>query len=69
MFRAMKVRHQEVSCRIQALRYRCADKSLARPTVFARVIGALFFLAAEKSGCVKYADFFFLGLDLGFILV
>jgi hypothetical protein len=29
-------------------------------TVFARVICALFFpiLAAEKSGCVKYADFF-----------
>ena len=30
-------------------------------TVFARVICALFFsiLAAEKSGCVKYAIFFF----------
>jgi hypothetical protein len=30
-------------------------------TVFARVICALFFsvLAAEKSGCVKCADFFF----------
>jgi len=29
--------------------------------VFARVICALFFsiLAAEKSGCVKYADFIF----------
>jgi len=28
-------------------------------TVFARVICALFsILAAEKSGCVKYADFF-----------
>ena len=27
-------------------------------------------LVAEKSGCVKYADFFFRGgLDLGFILV
>jgi hypothetical protein len=26
-------------------------------------------LAVEKSGCVKYADFFFGGLDLGFILV
>ena len=26
-------------------------------------------LAAEKSGCVKYADFFCGGLDLGFILV
>jgi hypothetical protein len=27
-------------------------------------------LAAEKSGCVKYADFFLcVGLDLGFILV
>ena len=40
-------------------------------TVFARVICALFFsiLAAEKSGCVKYADFFCGGLDLGFILV
>ena len=43
-------------------------------TVFARVICALFFfpiLAAEKSGCVKYADFFFFcgGLDLGFIIV
>ena len=39
-------------------------------TVFARVIWALFFsiLAAEKSGCVKYADFFCGGLDLGFIL-
>ena len=41
-------------------------------TVFARVICALFFsiLAAEKSWCVKYADFFFCGgLDLCFILV
>ena len=41
-------------------------------TVFARVICALFFsiLAAEISGCVKYADFFLCGdLDLGFILV
>ena len=40
-------------------------------TLFARVICALFFsiLAAEKSGCVKYADFFCGGLDLGFILV
>ena len=30
-------------------------------TVFARVICALFFsiLAAEKLGCVKYADIFF----------
>jgi len=26
-------------------------------------------LAAEKSGCVKYADFFCGGLDVGFILV
>jgi hypothetical protein len=26
-------------------------------------------LTAEKSGCVKYADFFCGGLDLGFILV
>jgi hypothetical protein len=35
-------------------------------------ISTLFFsiLAAEKSGCVKYADFFFFGgFDLGFILV
>jgi hypothetical protein len=41
-------------------------------TVFDRVICALFFsiLAAEKSGCIKYDDFFFGGgLDLGFILV
>ena len=40
-------------------------------TVFARVICALFFsiLAAEKSKCVKYVDFFCAGLDLGFILV
>ena len=32
----------------------------AEITVFARVIWALFFsiLTAEKSGCVKYADFF-----------
>ena len=32
-----------------------------RYTLFARVICALFFsiLAAEKSGCVKHADFFF----------
>jgi len=38
--------------------------------VFAGVICALFsILAAEKSGCVKYADFFCGGLDLGFILV
>ena len=35
-------------------------RSLCTDTVFARVICALFFsiLAAEKSGCVKYADFF-----------
>jgi hypothetical protein len=39
-------------------------------TVFARVICALFFvLTAEKSVCIKYADFFCGGLDLGFILV
>ena len=41
-------------------------------TVFARVICALFFfsiLAAEKSGCVEYADFFCGGLDLGFIII
>jgi hypothetical protein len=40
-------------------------------TVFSRVICALFFpvLAAEKSGCVKYADFFCGVLNLGFILV
>jgi hypothetical protein len=50
--------------------------NLRRPTtvvntVFARVICALFFsiLATEKSGCVKYADFFCGGLDLGVILV
>ena len=44
---------------------------IQRITVFARVIWAIFFpiLAAEKSGCVKYADFFCGGLDLGFILV
>ena len=38
--------------------------------LFARVICALFFpiLAAKKSGCVKYADFFCGCLDLGFIL-
>ena len=48
------------------------DLYTTKNTVFARVICALFFsiLAAEKSGCVKYADFFFCGgLDLGFILV
>jgi hypothetical protein len=40
-------------------------------TVFTRIICVLFFpsLAAEKSGCVKYTDFFCGGLDLGFILV
>jgi hypothetical protein len=39
-------------------------------TVFTRVICSLFSsLAAEKSGCIKYADFFCEGLDLGFILV
>ena len=45
--------------------------AVAVRTVFARVICALFvsILAAEKSGCVKYADFFGGGLDLGFILV
>jgi len=38
-------------------------------TVLAGVICALFFiLAAEKSGCVKYVDFYCGGLDLGFIL-
>jgi hypothetical protein len=38
-----------------------AAGELARYTVFASIICALFFsiLAAEKSGCVKYADFFF----------
>ena len=35
-------------------------------TVFAHFFSIL---AAEKSGCVKYADFFCGGLDLGFILV
>jgi hypothetical protein len=35
-------------------------------TAFSLVICALFFiLTTEKSGCVKYADFFFGGLDLG----
>jgi len=41
-------------------------------TIFACVICAIFFsiLTAEKSECIKYADFFFCGgLDLGFILV
>jgi hypothetical protein len=39
-------------------------------TVFTRVICALFSsLDAEKSVCVKYADFFCGGHDLGFILV
>jgi hypothetical protein len=39
-------------------------------TVFTGVICALFSsLAAEKSGCVKYVDFFCEGLGLGFILV
>jgi hypothetical protein len=40
-------------------------------TVFARIICAPFFsiLAAEKSGCVNYADFLCGGLDLGFIVV
>jgi hypothetical protein len=34
-------------------------------TVFTRIVCALFpSLAAEKSGCVKYADFFCGGLDL-----
>ena len=28
-----------------------------------------FILAAENSGCVKYADFYCGGLDVGFILV
>ena len=47
------------------------EKRMLLITIFARVICALFFsiLAAEKSGCVKYADFFCGGLDLGFILV
>ena len=47
------------------------EKIEEKDTVFALVICALFFsiLAAEKSGCVKYADFFCGGLDLGFILV
>jgi hypothetical protein len=43
---------------------------LVKHTVFTRVICALFSsLAAEKSGCVKYADFLCGGLDLGFIRV
>jgi hypothetical protein len=41
-----------------------------KDTVFTRVICALFSsLAAEKWGCVKYADFLCGGLDVGFILV
>ena len=45
--------HQRLNC--------LSDFYEIRYTVFARVICALFFsvLAAEKSGCVKYADFFF----------
>ena len=31
-------------------------------------LGTFFILAAEKSGCIKYADFFCGGLDLDFIL-
>jgi hypothetical protein len=39
-------------------------------TAFTRVICEFFSsLAAEKLGCVKYADFLCGGLDLGFILV
>ena len=38
--------------------------------IFSRNLRTFFsILAAEKSGCVKYADFFYGGLDLGFILV
>jgi hypothetical protein len=45
--------------------------SFATDTEFTRIICTPFFpsLAAEKSRCVKYADFFCGGLDLGFILV
>ena len=51
--------------------FQLSDTFLLRYTVFSRVICALFFpiLAAEKSGCVKYADFFLWRPYLGFILV
>jgi hypothetical protein len=51
--------------------YTYSNNNLPQFTVFVSVICALFFsiLAAEKSGCVKYTDFFCGGLDLGFILI
>jgi hypothetical protein len=44
---------EKLNCRIYSHNLR---------TIFSRLV-------AEKSGCVKYADFFSGGLDLGFILV
>jgi hypothetical protein len=38
--------------------------------IYSHNLGTFFpSLAAENSGCVKYADFLYGGLDLGFILV
>jgi hypothetical protein len=56
---------------IQCIHIRMVQFQKLTSTVFTSVICALFFssLAAEKSGCVKYADFFCGGLGLGFILV
>ena len=71
------IRSPDRPARSQSLyRIRCAGPPLIikpqrNTTVFARVICALFFsiLVPEKSGSVKYADFFCGGLDMGFILV
>ena len=52
------------------IKYEKSIVDTALNTVFTPVICAIFpSLAAEKAGCVKYADFFCAGLDLGFILV
>ena len=51
----------KVTLFLELMKYRICSRNLR--TFF-------FILAAEKSGCVKYADFFLCGdLDLGFIPV
>ena len=51
---------EPVSCPEISVNYRICSRNLH--TFFS-------IMAAEKSGCVKYADFFCGDLDLGFILV
>ena len=59
--RVFEPKRKEVTGELRKLHNEELNDLYASPnTVFARVICALFLsiLAAEKSGCVKYADFF-----------